>query len=109
MTAVPAVPGPEAAAPSTAPPHRHRRRRHHLHGGARCGPSTTHLVPTPLKARTPGPRIAPDRTRSTPGSTSSIPAPLRTQMSANIQHMPRYRRHRESQPNAEAETVRAYP
>ena len=29
-------------------------------------------------------------------------------MSADIQHMPRYRRHRESQPNPEAETVRAY-
>ena len=30
-------------------------------------------------------------------------------MSAHIQHKPRYRRRRESQPNHEAETVRAYP
>ena len=30
-------------------------------------------------------------------------------MSAHIQQMPRYRRHRESQPNPEAETGRAYP
>ena len=64
--------------PSTAPPHRHRRRRHHLHSGARRGRSTTHLVPPPLKARTPGPRTAPDQAKTTPGSASSVPAPLPT-------------------------------
>ena len=58
------------------PPHRHRRHRHHLHGGARRGRSATHLVPPPLKARTPGPRTAPDQARTTPESTSSVPAPL---------------------------------
>ena len=61
-----------------APPHRHRRHRHHLHGGARRGRSATHLVLPPLKARTPGPRTAPDQARTTPGSTSSVPAPLPT-------------------------------
>ena len=74
----PAVPGPEAAAPNRARPHRHRCRRHHLHSGARRGRSTTHLVPPPLKARTPGPRTAPDQARPTPGSASSVPAPLPT-------------------------------
>ena len=38
----------------------------------------THLLPPPLKACTPGPRTAPDRTRWTPGSASSVPAPLPT-------------------------------
>ena len=74
----PAIRGPEAAAPSTAPPNRHRRRRHNLHGGARCGRSATHCVPPPLKARTSGPRTTPDQTRTAPGSTSSVPAPLPT-------------------------------
>ena len=36
----------------------------------------THLVPPPLKARTRGPRTAPDQATTTPGSASSIPAPL---------------------------------
>ena len=74
----PAIPGPEAAVPSTAPPHRHRCRRHHLHGGARRGRSTTYFVPPPLKVRTPGPRTTLDRATMLPGSTSSVPAPLPT-------------------------------
>ena len=36
------------------------------------------------------------------------PPPYQPSMSAHVQHMPRYRRHRESQPNPKAETVRAY-
>ena len=72
----PAVPGPKAAAPSAAAPHHHRRHGHHLHGGARRGRSAKHLVPPPLKARTPGPRTTPDQAGTTPGSTSSLPAPL---------------------------------
>ena len=62
----------------------------------------------PLTARTPSPQTTPDRTKMAPGSTSSIPAPLQPLMSAHVQQMPRYRRHPESQPNPEAETVRAY-
>ena len=74
----PAILAPEAAAPSTAPPQRHRHRRHHLHGGARRGRSATHFVPPPLKARSPGPRTTSDWTRTAPESTSSVPAPLPT-------------------------------
>ena len=74
----PAIPGPAAAAPSMAPSQCHRRRRHHLHGGARRGRGATHFVPPPLNARTPGPRTTPDQTRTAPGFTSSVPAPLPT-------------------------------
>ena len=38
----PAIPGPEAAAPSTAPPHRHRRRRLRLF--AACTPPRSEVV-----------------------------------------------------------------
>ena len=74
----PAIPGPEAAAPSTALPHRHPSCRHHLSGGARCRGSATHFVPPPLKARTPSPQATPDRSRTARESTSSVPAPLPT-------------------------------
>ena len=74
----PAIPDLATAAPSTAPPHRHRRRCHYLHREARRGRGATHLVPPPLKACTPGPRPTPDQTRRVPGSTSSVPAPLPT-------------------------------
>ena len=43
------------------------------------------------------------------GPPAASPSPYQPSMSAHIQQMPRYRRHRESQPNPEAETVRAYP
>ena len=75
--------------PARSPPHRHRRRRHHLHGRARRGRSTTHLVSPPLKACTLAPWTAPDRTRSTRGSTSSVLAPLPTlDVSPHTAHAP---------------------
>ena len=43
------------------------------------------------------------------GPPAASPPPYQPSMSAHIQHMPRYRRRHESQPNPEAETVRAYP
>ena len=89
MTFCPRRPRLGGSSTQHSAPHRHRRRRHHLHGGARRNRSTTHLDPPPLKARTPGPRIAPDRTRSTPGSTSSVPAPLPTlDVSPHTAHAP---------------------
>ena len=60
-----------------------------LHGGARRSRSATHLVQSPLKACTPVPRTAPDRTRTTPGSASSVPAPLPTlDVSPHTAHAP---------------------
>ena len=52
------------------------------------------------------PPTGPDRIQGPPAAS---PPPYQHSMSAHIQHMPRYRRHRESQPHPEAETVRAYP
>ena len=52
------------------------------------------------------PLTGPDRRDGTPAAS---PPPYQHSMSAHIQHMPRYRRHRESKPNPEADTVRAYP
>ena len=52
------------------------------------------------------PLTGPDR-RQGPRA-ASLP-PYQPSMSAHIQHMPRYRRHRESQPYTQADTVRAYP
>ena len=43
------------------------------------------------------------------GPPAASPPPYQPSMSAHIQRMPRYRRRRESQPNPETETVRAYP
>ena len=43
------------------------------------------------------------------GQPAASPPPYQPSMSAHMQHMPRYRRRRESQPNTEAETVRARP
>ena len=42
------------------------------------------------------------------GPPAASPPPYQASMSAHIQQIPRYRRHRESQPNPEAETLRAY-
>ena len=89
MTFSPSHPRPGGSSASTAPPHRHRRHRHHLHGGARRGRSATHIVPPPLKANTPGPRTAPDRARTTPGSASNVSAPLPTlDVSPHTAHAP---------------------
>ena len=52
------------------------------------------------------PATGPDRRQGPPAAS---PSPYQPSMSAHIQHMPRYRCHRESQLNPEAETVRAYP
>ena len=43
------------------------------------------------------------------GPPAASRPPYQPSMSAHMQQMPRYRRHRKSQPNPEAETVRAYP
>ena len=54
-------------------------------------------------------RLPPSRPERRQGPPAASPPPYQPSMSAHVQHMPRYRRHRESQPNPEAETVRAYP
>ena len=51
----------------------------------------------------------PTRGKQRQGPPAAPPPPYQPSMSADIQQMPRYRRQRESQPNPEAETVRAYP
>ena len=89
MTFGPSRPRPGGSSTKHGAPRCHRRRRDHLHGGARRGRSTTHLVPPPLKTRTPGPLTTPDQTRSTPRSTSSVPAPLPTlDVSPHTAHAP---------------------
>ena len=67
--------------------------------------SSRHLSKPAAQAHGP-PQTGPDR-RNSPSAAS--PPPYQHSMSAHIQHMPRYRRNRESQPNPKAETVRAYP
>ena len=67
--------------------------------------SSRHLSKPAPQAHGPPP-TGPDRRQGPPAAS---PPPYQPSMSAHIQHMPRYRRHRESQPNPEAETVRAYP
>ena len=67
--------------------------------------SSRHLSKPEPQAHGPPP-TGPDRRQGPPAGSSP---PYQPSMSAHIQHMPRYRRHRESQPDPEAETVRAYP
>ena len=105
----PAIVNSAAAAPSMAPTHRERRRRHHLHVGTRRGRGARHLVPPPLKTRTPDPRTTPDETGTTPGPKNSVPAPLQAPVSAHIQQMPCYCRPRGSQTNPEAESLSGCP
>ena len=66
--------------------------------------SRHHSKPAP-QAYGPPP-TGPDRSKGPPAAS---PPPYQPSMSAHIQHMPRYRRHRESQPDPEAETVPPYP
>ena len=67
--------------------------------------SSRHLSKPAPQAHGPPP-TGPDRRQGPPAAS---PPPYQPSMSAHIQHMARYRRHRESQPNPEAETVRAHP
>ena len=67
--------------------------------------SNRHLSKPAPQAQGPPP-TGPDRRHGPPAA--SLP-PYQHSMSAHIQHMPRYCRHRESQPDPEAETLRPYP
>ena len=67
--------------------------------------SSRHLSKPAPQAHGPPP-TSPERRQGPPAAS---PPPYQPSMSAHIQHMPRYRRHCESQPDPEAETVRAYP
>ena len=60
--------------------------------------------PAPQAHRPPSTRPDPRH-----GPPAACPPPYQPSISAHIQHMPRYRRQRESQPNPQAATVRAYP
>ena len=55
------------------------------------------------------PRPAPQAHGPLQGPPAAPPPPYRPPMTAHMQHMPHYRRRRESPPNPEAETVRAHP
>ena len=87
---------------------------------ALTGGTSVMAVPAAAKARRasschlskPAPRAhgpPPTRPKQRQGPPAASPPPYQPSMSAHIQQMPRYRRHRESQPNPETETVRAYP
>ena len=67
--------------------------------------SSRHLSKPAPQAQGPPP-TGPEQRQGPPAA--SLP-PYQPWMSAHIQHMPRWRRHRESQPSPEAETVLAYP
>ena len=67
--------------------------------------SSHHLSKPAPQAHGPPP-TGPERRQGPPAAS---PPPYQPSMSAHMQHMPRYRRRRESQPNPEAETVRTYP
>ena len=67
--------------------------------------SSRHPSKVALQAKGPPP-TRPEQHQGPPAAPSP---PYQPSMSAHIQQMPRYRRQRESQPNPEAETVRAYP
>ena len=67
--------------------------------------SSRHL--SKLAPQAHGPPQTRPKQRQGPPAASLLPYP--PSMSAHIQQMPRYRRHRESQPNPETETLHAYP
>ena len=67
--------------------------------------SSGHL-PNPTPQAGGPPPTGPEQRQGPPAAS---PPPYQPSMSAHIQRMPRYRRRHESQPNPEAETVRAHP
>ena len=68
-------------------------------------PSSRHPLKPAPQADGPPP-TGPEQRQGPPAAS---PPPYQPSTSAHDQQMPRYRRHREFQPNPEAETVRAYP
>ena len=66
--------------------------------------SSRYLSKPTAQAHVPSP-TGPERRQGPPAAS---PPPYQPSMSADIQHMPRYRRRREFQPSPEAETVRTY-
>ena len=87
------------------PPVPVRRRLSGGEGVGVCRVGLWHLSKPAPPADGP-PRTGPERRQGPPAAS---PPPYQPWMSAHIQQMSRYRRHREFQPNPEAGTVRAYP
>ena len=101
------MPGPEAAAPSMAPPSVTDATATTFMA-VRAAAEARRTLSSHLSKPAPqahGPPLTGPEQRQGPPAAS--PPPYPPSMSAHIQHMPRYLRRRESQPNPDAVTVRA--
>ena len=76
---------------------------------ARRLPTVTEAAATTLRPAHQAQRPLLTRPEQRQGPPAVSSPPYQPSMSAHIKQMPGYRRHRESKPNCEAETVRAYP